>query len=73
VSAFIFVILVICSSALLIKYLDNKAYYYYNEFSIIDCGEITKTYAPDVLQQEAGYYYKRRTNQAGGFNLNLNA
>jgi hypothetical protein len=57
----------------LIKYLDNKAYHYYNEFSIVNCNEITSTYKPDVLQQEAGYYYKRRSNKIDGLDLNTNS
>lgn len=40
-------VLVIVCGALLIKFLDNKAYHYYNEYSIVNCPIIITTYTSE--------------------------
>ena len=58
-------IFIFSCSAMLVKFLDNQAYHYYNEYSIVNCPEIHKTYSMAQLEQEAGYYYMGRQNLTG--------
>ena len=70
--AILFVSCVIFCGGAFVKYLDNNAYKEYNKYSIDNCPEIQQTYTEAQLQQEAGYYYERRTNEIDGFSLNTN-